>query len=285
MSNLPGVIAKVTVEETDFDSNLTESLMQKLGKNINGLIDLINNVELFTTSTTFVVPDNINQLFMVGCGGGGGGGGATTPYAGGGGAGSPPVLMVRGVVPGETLTINIGAGGAAGLGQNITPGGTSGGDGGNTTITGSVSGELALWRGAPGGKSGTVSSEGGVGDFTLFEAKLLAGMIIVNGGNGGRPGGGTTGGYSIYINSVTSQPGTRGISPPTGGGGGGGGAGLTRGGNGGNGGTSAGGGVPISSGDPGTGYGAGGGGGGGGGGSNGGHSGGDGFQGFVAFYL
>ena len=59
------------------------------------------------------------------------------------------------VVPRELLTIALGAAGTGGAGQ------TDGGAGGNTTITGSVSGLLATIRGAPPGLSGNNGGTGG----------------------------------------------------------------------------------------------------------------------------
>lgn len=72
---------------------------------------------------SFTVPTGVTNIRAFACGGGGGGGGGQSA-GGGGGAGCVPVLASLAVSSGDTLSITIGAGGAAG-----TPGnGTAGGD-------------------------------------------------------------------------------------------------------------------------------------------------------------
>lgn len=102
----------------------------------------------------FVVPGGVKRLKVRGCGGGGGGSGgrtgstatAPTRAAGGGGGGCARLCsFVLTVVPGETLTITVGTGGAGGAAN------TKGANGNNTTIVGSVSGTLATF---PGGGRG-----------------------------------------------------------------------------------------------------------------------------------
>lgn len=66
---------------------------------------------------TFVLPDDVVRLTLDGCGaGGGGGGGTATGTSRGGGGGGAPGLQAFGVtlacVPGASLTVTVGAGGA-----------------------------------------------------------------------------------------------------------------------------------------------------------------------------
>lgn len=72
----------------------------------------------FTGSGTWVVPAGVTTIIVHGIGGGGGGGGKACCYrptaGGGGGSGYFSYDNVVAVTPGETLTITIGAGGAAG---------------------------------------------------------------------------------------------------------------------------------------------------------------------------
>lgn len=119
--------------------------------------------KLFTSSSTFVVPADVYCIWVDGCGSGsGGGGGDPTPGGGGGGGGA--ALACKGLMlpttPGETWTIAIPAGGAAGSpGQN-------GSDGGQTTITGSdtiVRLNLVGGSGVGGGRKGTASAGGDAG--------------------------------------------------------------------------------------------------------------------------
>lgn len=115
--------------------------------------------KLFTASTIWIVPADVDCLWIDGCGGGGGGGGGNSTPGGGGGGGGP-AMAVRGtmlnVSPNETLTIAVGAAGTSGAANN------DGGIGGNTTITGSVSGLIFNARGGRVGKAGA-NPNGGSG--------------------------------------------------------------------------------------------------------------------------
>ncbi|HEY3876177.1 MAG TPA: hypothetical protein VGM92_11930 [Candidatus Kapabacteria bacterium] len=136
---------------------------------------LVNTFDqIYTSSTTLVVPSGVSAIYVSGYGGSGGGagGGAKTAAgsfgAGGGGSGgageSIPTTGIS-VNGGETLTITIGAGGSAGTGG--TSSGTAALDGDNgtsTTITGSVSGTIFTANGGSGGThAANVSSTNGVG--------------------------------------------------------------------------------------------------------------------------
>lgn len=214
--------------------------------------------QTFTSSTTFVVPAGVTTLSHLlkvaggGAGGTGDGGGATQ---GGGGAGGVVHETNVTVVPGETLTITIGAGGTA----PATLG--NGGDGGNTTVVGSVSGALGVTAvgggggsrrapnntapsgaGNPGGSGGgggsntnapTYTPAGGTGTAGQGNAggKGWGGSVITTragGGGGGAgaagsdavsPGAGGAGGAGVDTSSYLSGVGVSGF---VGGGGGGG---------------------------------------------------------------
>lgn len=96
----------------------------------------------------FVVPGGVKHIDAIGCGGGGSGAGGqngTTTLSsrengGGGGGGAPKKTARMAVVPGETLTIVIGAAGA------LVAAHTNGNDGVASTITGSTSGLLATFK-------------------------------------------------------------------------------------------------------------------------------------------
>ncbi|MEM0485583.1 MAG: hypothetical protein QXD29_01825 [Thermoplasmata archaeon] len=206
-------------------------------------------IKLFTTSTTWQVPEGVNALFIYACGGGGGGGkGGDCYYAviyggpgggGGGGSSGGDKLAITQVVPGETLIITIGAGGAGG-----TTG--DGGRGGSTTVVGSISGTLVTAYGGRGGK------KGGDGDYDWYEGKIIpgsggsGGIISTSWGTSGNMGddgwyfegyslggSGGNGGKSVLVNNVAkggagatnttnAQPGEDGGTGSGGGGGGGG---------------------------------------------------------------
>jgi hypothetical protein len=76
MADIASSESKVQVEETDFNSAVSEALAQKLGGNINKLIDnLPIHFELKTSSGTWTCPDGVDNIILIGVGGGCGGGG------------------------------------------------------------------------------------------------------------------------------------------------------------------------------------------------------------------
>lgn len=125
-------------------------------------IEYFDKRQMFTSSTTFVVPNGVHNIraVLIGGGHGGGGGGnggagskggtasnsaasgTSSGTGGSGGSGGPAGLGGSGgrfaifdipVTPGETLTISIGSGGSGG-----SKGGGNGYAGGNTTVRASL---------------------------------------------------------------------------------------------------------------------------------------------------
>lgn len=175
-------------------------------------------IQRFTTSGTFVVPQGVYRVCVTLAGGGGGGGGAISGNGyvpGGGGAGEVRYREWVAVTPGQSITVTIGAGGAGGIGS--TAGGSystsNGGAGGASSF-----GALLTASGGGGGRCQTSDSAGGVavgpyaadgqdGDSTTVTAmgaagggNLLAPSVYADystggvargygsGGGGGRPG-------------------------------------------------------------------------------------------------
>lgn len=100
------------------------------------IMNRIGRIATFTASGSFTVPPDVFCLWIDACSGGSGGGGGYNGSGGGGGggaAGAPSCLMHPfKTIPGEVLSIVIGAGGAGGVpGSNGSPGGI-------TSITGLV---------------------------------------------------------------------------------------------------------------------------------------------------
>ena len=162
--------------------------------------------KLFTSSETFVVPADVQAIWVDGCGGGGGGGGGDpTPGGGGGGgcAGFPCQQLPLAVTPGETLTLTIGAGGAGGaVGQD-------GALGGETTLA-LASDPLAVYLPAGGIGLKGENPNGGSGGGA-YSASYWGSIVAtaVGGAAGGAAGG--------YVFAPKSMTGWSGFAPMTGG--------------------------------------------------------------------
>lgn len=176
---------------------------------------LQGRIAKFTSSSTMTAP--AATLYLSGCAGGGGGGGNATvgspnimSGAGGGGAGQSAIRNKLTVVPGETLTITIGAAGIAGATN------TTGGTGGITSIVGSISGTLLTLTGGAGGSPGLG------GTFSGYQPGQNGGAGFPNGAYGqdtgpvgigaiggvgasGPFGGGAPGGRGTLIGSTMFQ--------------------------------------------------------------------------------
>lgn len=224
MADIPSNLDPMNNIEILFDASHSEQLMNKIGANINGLIDLAGNFELFNTGGTFEVPEGITNLFVYASGGGAGGGGngatSGSPTGGNGGNGVIPSLgILRGVAFGETYTVIIGSGGAGGAGGGAGGPGGTGGTGGNTTFAGTA-GTLTYY-----------GAFGGVGGSSLIAPRFnrtqkQGGIHYSIGGefDDVNAGAGDIGAPSIYASGGTFGGGFNGS---------GGGAGLAAGGNGG----------------------------------------------------
>ena len=176
------------------------------GKLVNG----IPRMQIFTTSTNFVVPAGITRIMveMWGGGGGGGGNGPTSVLGvqyytpgGGGGAGGYSIGALP-VSPGTSYTVTIGAGGSASSG--------SGGSGGTTSFGG-----LLLAEGGGGGIGGTAGLNngsvsyyyGGGGNAGYGTFAGGAGQLGGSNGGGGSSMRGGTGGWSGASPAGTSPGG------------------------------------------------------------------------------
>jgi hypothetical protein len=210
----------------------------------------------------WVVPACVNFVTVEAWGGGGGGGGNIAVVSGGsetctgagGGAGGGYAARTYAVVPGQTYTIVVGAGGTAGTagangggGSVITTNAGNGGAGGNSTFsgpatvgpgtltgTGGAGGLAAQGRNTTGGTCLDVSAAAGAGSFGLngtinyrggngAPGLILSFSTDRSGGAGGAAGPGGNGGDAPSAASVGV-----GVNPP-------GGIGNPPGGNGGNG--------------------------------------------------
>jgi hypothetical protein len=240
MADIVGAILKMTDVEIASDAPITEALMTKMGANINALIDLNGNLNVFTAGGAFVVPKNVTRIYCLGIGGGGGGGGGgragSSTGAGGGGGGTMPVFGMMQVTPLETLTVTVGSGGAGGalsgsFGAGGGGGGVSGlyrgserllyalgGDGGlGSQATGTGAGstywtptgvKLAGGGGGANYAPGNNITIGGAGADSSFGLGGPGGLyLVVSGIDGGGGGGGTSSSGMGGANGAAGRPG------------------------------------------------------------------------------
>lgn len=80
--------------------------------------------EYFTSSGTWTCPEGVTTVLLIGAGGGAGGSGgygrSSSGSAGAGGGGSLQLIKTITVVPNTSYTVNIGNGGAGGIGSKTT---------------------------------------------------------------------------------------------------------------------------------------------------------------------
>jgi hypothetical protein len=147
------------------------------------------SMQVFTSSGAFTVPNGVTTLRVTVIGGGGAGGYHSTLPGGGGGAGGKAIGVVSGLVPGQSIAVTVGAGGAALTGPGTgNSGGTSsfgtymsatGGFGGN-------GGTAALFAMAGGGGGAGVGGQINIGGSWGSDSIVVA----CRGGDGGGPGNG-----------------------------------------------------------------------------------------------
>lgn len=151
----------------------------------NNILTIITDPQSWSQSQTqpFVVPANVNYLYIQECGGGGGGGGGFTaadPDSGGGGGGSTPLQTFISVSPGDIVNITVGAkgfGGAGSTGGN----GVAGGIGSDSNIKFGTS--IILVKGGLGG-GGAISGGGGAGGNTYPGFVYTTGSEVLSGSAG-----------------------------------------------------------------------------------------------------
>jgi hypothetical protein len=162
---------------------------------------------------SFVVPPNVFRLTSVRIWGSGGGGGSGYPYGttgptggGGGGAGGYSEIKGLDVVPGQTIPIIIGAGGAGTPAYNWSTGGSGGASsfGSFCSATGGTGGTNGYPStlgngGSPGvGSGGNINYQGAFGSPGLPCTPMI---VYSGGGSGGSApmiGVESVGGYSLY---------------------------------------------------------------------------------------
>jgi hypothetical protein len=151
--------------------------------------ELLNNMSVQTSGTSFTVPAGVTTLFVVAVGGGGGGGSGYTIRSGStpggtGGVGGLAASKLT-VTPGSAITYTIGAGGAGSNSASGVAGGTT--TCGSISCTGGARG-LSGSSGAPRdgangvGSGGNLTNEADVTKLSdVFAMLPLSSNILVNG--------------------------------------------------------------------------------------------------------
>lgn len=208
MTDIVGSLSTILVEETDFNSAVSEALMQKLGANINALqanVQFHSNA-ILTGSGNWVAPDGVTKILVVAVAGGGGGGGGGEGL--GSGAAGDAIVGFTGITGGSstfnsTVVALGGFGGRGGIG-GFTQGGVL--RTGHAAKRGSTLIGTAYGNGGAGGSGDTdATADGGGGEsgepgtvgfrvFTVVPAVSYPYSAGTGGAGGAGGDGGTTGG-------------------------------------------------------------------------------------------
>jgi hypothetical protein len=160
---------------------------------------VVTGQQAYTTAGTYswVAPAGVTSVSVVAVGGGGGGqfgeNNAGNPGTAAGGGGGGVYKNTITVIPGNSYTVVVGAGGTAGNYNSATNAGSGGTSSFNSTVgaTGGGSGASSSGPGGSGfgGDVNGVGGRGGAGDGQLFNSVARAGSGFFSGGGGGYPRG------------------------------------------------------------------------------------------------
>ena len=211
-----------TVSE-DFTTEGTETFLMTL-TSISGVSTFVTINDTSTTlvagdevitstgSGTFTVPNGVTKVSIMAVGAGAGSGTTAALGAGqvtgGGGAGAVGILNNLSVTPGQTITYNVGAGGAGnnnGGDTTVSYGGVDYVAGGGQSSSAVALSSLGIWGRKLGGAGGTAtgawtnSKAGGAGGYSM---RYYLGSAIVGGGGGGAGAGAVGGPGQPFGNST-----------------------------------------------------------------------------------
>lgn len=161
---------------------------------------------------SWIAPAYVNAVEYLVVGGGGGGGGAFDTGSAGGGGGGLVLSGTLTVVPGNTYSISVGAGGAGGIGnRNISPPEYTGNNGGTTKFATKIS------LGGGGGYRSRLQTGGtGYGGFAANGLTAPTGGNgagnALGGENGGGGGGNASAGGSSTLTPLQSKTGGAGLT-------------------------------------------------------------------------
>ena len=172
----------------------------------------------YISSDSWVAPANVTSVEYLVVGGGGGGGGAFDTGSAGGGGGGLVLYGTLSVVPGNTYSIVVGAGGTGGIGIGTTTNPTVLGQEDIVSTDGGLSSFDTIIALGGGGGRNSRTQVGGTGFGGLAANGLIAptggnGAGSASGGeNGGGGGGNTTAGGSATTTPQHSRPGGLGFT-------------------------------------------------------------------------
>lgn len=145
------------------------------------------NMQVFTSSGTFIVPAGVTKVMVEVRGGGGGGGSGNGTSSGQGGSGGGYGMGIFAVTPGSAITVTVGAGGVGAAFGTVCSVGSAGG-------TSSFGALISASGGGGGGGCGS-SSSGGTSTAPLNMKGQKGFQYFTNGNNlGGLSGDGSTAG-------------------------------------------------------------------------------------------
>lgn len=210
-----------------------------LGSKVFSALSSEDEKTVFTSNSTFTVPQGVSSIVVEAWGGGGAGGGVNgrsnrSRYGAGGGGGAYAKKTLS-VTPGETLNLIIGSGGSSGTNTDGSNGGATfiseyqnlifaeGGFGGlrysgNGSTIGGLGGRtteskgdvvIAGFSGTNGGENNSTNNGKG-GNSGLLGIGAIARTSAGNGNTGGLPGGGGSGGLSTNSTDRSGGSGGRG---------------------------------------------------------------------------
>jgi hypothetical protein len=150
-------------------------------------------MSIFTSNGFFIVPAGITRVRVTVIGGGGGGGpsnydpdSGASYVGGGGGGGGTAVKTISGLIPGASINVVVGTGGAGGIQFYLTPGqaGTTSSFGAYCSATGGGGGNQGP-GGSTGGGGNGAGGYGGVGVSGDLNISGTYGLNYIAGGYGG----------------------------------------------------------------------------------------------------
>lgn len=160
-------VVVLTQNSGKIDSNFLGNLASTTIVGSTFAFDIGKHEQVFTSSSTFAIPNGIRTVYAKIVGGGGSGAvdGSSQQCSGGGGSGAYGETMID-VSATTSLTINIGAGGLIAGSQGV------GGLGSTTSIASvmSASGGSGGNRASTGGSTSSSGGQGGVGGQTIVGA-------------------------------------------------------------------------------------------------------------------